>query len=417
MASRSREDYLTSVLEPGVHGVANGSAPAEAPNGGAPADEDPVVASYEAAFAEAVAGGGSIYEPMSPMVQAAHDRRMAILDGLDVGDLSDKVCVDYGVGSWGFACVYPRLQRCGFAVGLDISGEAVRESDRVSRSQEWPYGDRFVYLRSRGESFGLRDSSVDLLFSGECIEHIENTAAFLDEVHRVLKPGGTFIVTTPNAAAYFYQVRGEEYCVGPEHLALMSYGELLDHLRPRFDIVAAHGFNSSLHRTLDGLVAEPEVARGWAAMFDDRPDLAAGLVVMARARTDYRPSRYLQTFVRHDHPGLRRQGNWELAPLHRSITGLRAPDGANARLDCLVEGDGVILNFWCHDWSGRARITVAGREHELELYEPVGGFRRFQVDGLPPGPQRLRIEGRPDRHEKSQSNQLIFYQMVVYRRA
>jgi SAM-dependent methyltransferase len=407
----TREEHLAQVLEPDVLDGLNGAVgAASVPDG------DPVVVSYEAAFAEAIAGGGSIYEPMSPMIQAAHERRMEILDGLDVGDLTGRVCVDYGVGSWGFACVYPRLQRCAFAVGLDISGEAVRESDRLSRSDRRPYEDRFVYLQSRGERLGLRESSVDLFFSGECIEHIENTDAFLDEAHRVLRPGGTLIVTTPNSAAYLYQAQGEQYAIGPEHLALMSYAELVRYLEPRFEIVAAYGFNTSLHRSLDGVVTDPEVARRWAASYADRPDLASGLVVMARSRPDYRPARHIQTFVHHDNPGLRRTGEWEVAPLHRAITGLRAADGASASLECVIEGDGVILNLWCHDWSGRARITVGDRAQDVDLYEPVGGFRRVRFDGLPPGPQRLRIEGTGESNPRSASNQVIFYQAVVYRR-
>jgi len=411
LTAATRDEYLARVLEPGLVERAGGAVTDPAVS-----VADPVVASYESAFAEAIAGGGSIYEPMSPIVQAAHDRRIELLDGLPVGDLDESVCVDFGVGSWGFACVYPRLQRCGFAVGLDISAGAVRESDRLSRSQPWPYGDRFVYLQSRGDRLGLRDGSVDVFFTGECIEHVENTDAFLDEIHRVLRPGGSLILTTPNADAYLYRVQGEQYGVGPEHLALMSYAELLRRLEPGFEVVAAHGFNSSLHRSVDGLIADPEVAGRWAAMFDDRPDLASGLVVMARPRPEHRPARYLRTVARHDHRGFRRHGTWDVASLHRSITGLRAVDGAHARLECAVDGDGVILEFWCHDWSGRALVTAGGLEREVELYEPVGGFRRVQIDGLPAGPQRLRIRGLPERHPRSVSNEVILYQLLVYRR-
>ena len=414
MTLLSRAEYLARVFDPGVLNGMNGT------NGAAPrssvSDDDPVVASYESAFAEAIRTTGSIYEPMSPMIQAAHERRMEILDGLDIGDVSESVCVDFGVGSWGFACIYPRLQRCGFAVGFDISGEAVRESDRLSRTSDWPYGDRFAYLRSRGDRIDLRDSSVDLFFTGECIEHIENTDAFLDEIHRVLRPRGTLILTTPNTDAYFYQRKGEHYAVGPEHLALMSYAELIQYLEPRFEVVAAHGFNGTLHRDMDDLIAEPEVARRWAAMFIDRPDLASGLVVVARSRPDYRPARFLQTFALHDHPAIRRGGSWEVIPLHRAITGLRAVDGRKAQLEFTVEGDGVILSFWCHDWGGRARVSVAGRHEDVELYEPVGGFRRLRMDGLPPGRQRMRVRGLPDRDPRSAGHQLIFYQAVVYRR-
>ena len=43
------------------------------------------------------------------------------------------------------------------------------------------------------------DESFDCVISFQVIEHIEQDAAFVREVHRVLRPGGKFIVTTPNA--------------------------------------------------------------------------------------------------------------------------------------------------------------------------------------------------------------------------
>ncbi len=44
----------------------------------------------------------------------------------------------------------------------------------------------------------LADNSYDVLVTFQVIEHIENDALFLKELHRVLKPGGIALVTTPN---------------------------------------------------------------------------------------------------------------------------------------------------------------------------------------------------------------------------
>lgn len=41
--------------------------------------------------------------------------------------------------------------------------------------------------------------TFDFVISFQVIEHIEQDAEFVQEVHRVLRPGGRFIVTTPNA--------------------------------------------------------------------------------------------------------------------------------------------------------------------------------------------------------------------------
>ena len=45
---------------------------------------------------------------------------------------------------------------------------------------------------------GLDDNAYDLVVSFQVIEHIADDQLFLKEIHRVLKPGGTALLTTPN---------------------------------------------------------------------------------------------------------------------------------------------------------------------------------------------------------------------------
>ena len=45
---------------------------------------------------------------------------------------------------------------------------------------------------------GIEDNSFDFVISFQVIEHIQNDGLFVSEIHRVLKKGGKFIVTTPN---------------------------------------------------------------------------------------------------------------------------------------------------------------------------------------------------------------------------
>ncbi|MBK5277484.1 MAG: methyltransferase domain-containing protein [Bacteroidia bacterium] len=42
------------------------------------------------------------------------------------------------------------------------------------------------------------DNSFDRIFSFQVIEHIEDDSLFLSEINRILKPGGTALITTPN---------------------------------------------------------------------------------------------------------------------------------------------------------------------------------------------------------------------------
>jgi SAM-dependent methyltransferase len=48
----------------------------------------------------------------------------------------------------------------------------------------------------------VETSSADLAVSVETIEHLENPRAFLRELTRIARPGGTIIVTTPNQLSF-----------------------------------------------------------------------------------------------------------------------------------------------------------------------------------------------------------------------
>lgn len=47
------------------------------------------------------------------------------------------------------------------------------------------------------------NQSIDLVVACELIEHMPNYSAFLEEVKRVLKPSGLFLLSTPNVKVYF----------------------------------------------------------------------------------------------------------------------------------------------------------------------------------------------------------------------
>src|SRR5262245_21244791 len=128
---------------------------------------DQLVASYEQAFRAEAAGGEKAYgdpEDWSAMTRAAHNRRMELLDRLPVGDLTGKTVVDYGCGPWGFAAVYPRLHRCGHAIGIDISPAAARASEAKAAVGTYPFGTNYKFLTSCGDAIDLPTASVDLFF-------------------------------------------------------------------------------------------------------------------------------------------------------------------------------------------------------------------------------------------------------------
>lgn len=53
-------------------------------------------------------------------------------------------------------------------------------------------------LADLNEPTGLPEGAYDVVVSTEVIEHLENPRAVFREFHRLLAPGGTLVVTTPN---------------------------------------------------------------------------------------------------------------------------------------------------------------------------------------------------------------------------
>jgi 2-polyprenyl-3-methyl-5-hydroxy-6-metoxy-1,4-benzoquinol methylase len=79
----------------------------------------------------------------------------------------------------------------GFTVlGIDVAEEPLRRARalhagidvrRVPADGEWP----------------LADASFDVVWSGETIEHVTDTAGWLSELRRVLRSGGSLLLSTP----------------------------------------------------------------------------------------------------------------------------------------------------------------------------------------------------------------------------
>jgi len=67
-------------------------------------------------------------------------------------------------------------------------------------------GDRFQCVDLNG-ALPWPEASFDAVCLVEGIEHLENHFAFLREVHRVLRPGGALVLTTPNVVSLRSRVR------------------------------------------------------------------------------------------------------------------------------------------------------------------------------------------------------------------
>lgn len=59
----------------------------------------------------------------------------------------------------------------------------------------------FIHSDLEKADFKINDNVVDIVTSIAVIEHLYNPERYLMEIYRILKPGGYFLLTTPNTSA------------------------------------------------------------------------------------------------------------------------------------------------------------------------------------------------------------------------
>jgi ubiquinone/menaquinone biosynthesis C-methylase UbiE len=95
---------------------------------------------------------------------------------------------------------------CGSGYGAKILAEAGAEKviavdidkEAVAAAKINYFHKNIEYLESSAEEIKLADKSIDIIVSFETIEHLKNPERYLNELKRVVKDGGTVIISTPN---------------------------------------------------------------------------------------------------------------------------------------------------------------------------------------------------------------------------
>ena len=122
--------------------------------------------------------------PAGTRPERFEERRAFLLDAVRPGDR----VLDLGVGDGAFATA---LLDGGAAVsGVDVAEEALRRA----RAQA-PAAD--LRLVAEGEPLPFAEDAFDVVWAGEVLEHVADVVGLLADVRRVLRWGGTLLVTTP----------------------------------------------------------------------------------------------------------------------------------------------------------------------------------------------------------------------------
>ncbi|WP_199439612.1 class I SAM-dependent methyltransferase [Umezawaea beigongshangensis] len=135
----------------------------------------------------------------------------AYLDLLDL--CTDAVVLEAGCGEgYGAALVGRRAAR---VLALDYDEATTAHVGRAHPG--------LAVLRGNLASLPLRDGAVDVVVNLQVIEHLWDQEGFLAECVRVLRPGGTLIVTTPNRITFS---PGRDTPLNPFHTRELAPAEL-----------------------------------------------------------------------------------------------------------------------------------------------------------------------------------------------
>jgi SAM-dependent methyltransferase len=103
-----------------------------------------------------------------------------------LGLAREDTALDFGCGAGFFTVEMSKLARR--VVGIDVAPalEGVRVPERLRG--------RLSYVRASGAALPLADATVDVVLASEVLPMSSDARPFLDEIRRVLRPGGRLVV-------------------------------------------------------------------------------------------------------------------------------------------------------------------------------------------------------------------------------
>lgn len=107
--------------------------------------------------------------------------------------IRDKRVLDLGCGS-GYGCA-AMAEHAQSVEGVDVSAEAVAHANQSFSAANLRYSSF-----DPEQPLPFADGSFDVVTSFQVIEHVEDLEMYVTEARRLLRPGGLFIVITPDRA-------------------------------------------------------------------------------------------------------------------------------------------------------------------------------------------------------------------------
>jgi SAM-dependent methyltransferase len=139
-----------------------------------------------------------------------------------------------------------------------------------------PQNDRFQYFACQGESIPLENNTLDLAFCINVIDHVENPDRVIEEIYRVLKPGGEFCCAVHVVTNLALPFRPLLFLLDKNHPHHFTTSKILNNVDRVFK-------NARLTSTI--------------SMLEDQPDFTFKAIFTSKAGKLRSLKRWLSTFI------------------------------------------------------------------------------------------------------------------------
>lgn len=190
--------------------------------------------------------------PYNAVEATIHLNRYSMVKSLCEGKrILDAACGEgygsYFLKKWGAKEVF----------GLDVDADTVKKAEHLFGSPEVKYQCHTV------EELPFPDYYFDMVVSFETIEHLDHPEKFLQEIQRVLKPGGMIVLSCPNDPYYYASMEDFENPFHKRQYTYFDFKELAErYLGKHVDYylgVSVNGFlNMPISRATEPSEEQPD---------------------------------------------------------------------------------------------------------------------------------------------------------------
>lgn len=122
-------------------------------------------------------------------------RQARMLAGMLRDVTGPAVIIDLGCGDGSALAIAAERNPAHRFAGIDWSGDALRQAQAA--------GLTVVRASVSGGSLPVADGAADVVIMSELIEHLVDPDGAVAEARRILRPGGSLLLSTPNLAAWY----------------------------------------------------------------------------------------------------------------------------------------------------------------------------------------------------------------------